>query len=80
MKKLFIALAAVALTACVKAPEKTVKVYALRNGNRYVGIIAGGTEQSALLYAEKACCNLVLRSPCCLAVEQNTAMEKTACF
>ena len=28
MKKLFIALAAVALTACVKAPEKTVKVYA----------------------------------------------------
>ena len=28
MKKLFIALAAVTLTACVKAPEKTVKVYA----------------------------------------------------
>ena len=34
MKKLFIALAAVALTACVKAPEKTVKVYAWREYHR----------------------------------------------
>lgn len=35
MKKLFIALAAVALTACVKAPEKTVKVYAARRRWEY---------------------------------------------
>ena len=57
-----------------------IEVEEERNGNRWVGISPGGMAQSVLLYAEKACCNLVLRSPCCLAAVQNTAMEKTACF
>ena len=60
--------------------EEERRTTILRNGNRYVGIIAGGMAQSVLLYAERACCDRESRFPCCLAAVQNTAMEKTACF
>lgn len=45
MKKLFIALAAVALTACVKAPEKTVnglRMARQKGGNIHRANLTGG--------------------------------------